>query len=124
MQKGRLHMCAFGLAAAVAAACTVAPERAIVDRFFAAARLRDTTALSRLSTVTFEPLQQGIVVDFEVTNVTPEQEGIKHVTIAATVKLPDGRVVDKALVMTFRRGVLTDDPEAARRWIVTAISEK
>lgn len=41
-------------------------EHMLLDRFFAASRLRDRTALARISTVTFEPLEDGIVVNFVV----------------------------------------------------------
>src|SRR5207248_1357939 len=50
---------------ALLSACGVRPERSILDEFFAASRLRDKTALAKFSTVTFEPLEQGIVVDYK-----------------------------------------------------------
>jgi hypothetical protein len=66
-------------AAAVIVACTaincsVASERALLDQFFAASRLRDRTALARFSTVVFEPLTDGIVEEFVVLSATPERQ--------------------------------------------------
>src|SRR6187431_1416282 len=80
----RLQIAAIGLIA-VFASCTAPPEQSILDQFFAAARLRDNTALGKLATVTFEPLERGIVDDFEITSVTTERPDRKHVTIAARV---------------------------------------
>ena len=48
---------------------SVPAERAILEEFFAAARLRDTKVLNALATTTFEPLQRGIITDFEVEGV-------------------------------------------------------
>src|SRR5258708_7635295 len=53
--------------------CSTASERVLVDRFFAASRLRDRTALARFATVVFEPRTDGIVEDFVVLDVTPER---------------------------------------------------
>ena len=82
-------------------------ERPILERFFGASRLRDTTALQTVATVIFEPLQQGIVRTFEITSVSPERsEGqaiAKDVTVAAPVILPDGQTVQKTLVVTLSR---------------------
>jgi hypothetical protein len=54
--------------------CSGASERALLDQFFAASRLRDRTALARFSTVVFEPRSDGIVEEFVVTAVTPERQ--------------------------------------------------
>ena len=45
---------------------SAASERALLDQFFAASRLRDRTALARFSTVVFEPRTDGIVEEFVV----------------------------------------------------------
>jgi hypothetical protein len=123
MHRSRVDVCALALVTLFAASCSAPPERSIVKRFFAAARLRDNTLLGRIATVTFEPLQQGIVVDFEITNVTPEREGRKEVTVTAPVRLPDGRVAVKTLVMTLQRDDQNDGAEADSAWIVTGIRE-
>ena len=102
--------------------CGVRPERSILDQFFSASRLRDTTVLQTLATVSFEPLQQGIIVEFEIVDVKVESETRKEVTIVAPVRLPDGTEASKRLAITLERGVLGgNDPERARRWIVTRI---
>jgi hypothetical protein len=53
--------------------CSAAAERALLDQFFAASRLRDRTALARFSTVVFEPRSDGIVEEFVVLGATPER---------------------------------------------------
>jgi len=98
-------------------------EEPILDQFFGASRLRDTTALQQISTVTFEPLQQGIVRSFHVAAVTPERADgrqiAKDVNIDATVALPDGRTVRKALVVTLQR----TSGDAVVRWIVIGVRD-
>jgi hypothetical protein len=110
------------LAAVVALAACAAPEQALLEQFFSASRLRDTTALQGVSTVVFEPLQQGIVRTFQIAGVTPERvDGkvvTKDVTVDAPVILPDGRTVQKRLLVTLQRA--TDGDSA--RWIVTGVS--
>ena len=95
--------------------CSVPQERSLLDRFFTASRLRDKTALSNFATVVFEPLEQGIITDFEVVRVAPEQNDAKAVTISAPVKLPDGQVVEKTLIVTLER--------RNGRWIVTHVDD-
>ena len=116
------------LTIAVAIAVTLggcaAPEQSLLEEFFGASRLRDTTALQRVSTITFEPLQQGIVRTFQISGVTPERIGgeqtvTKDVTVVAPVVLPDGQTVRKTLVVTLQRGSGSD----SRRWMVTGVRE-
>lgn len=57
----------------VAAACGGASEYLLIERFFAASRLRDRTALARFATVVFEPNLNGTVSAFEIVSVTPER---------------------------------------------------
>jgi hypothetical protein len=54
--------------------CSNGSERALLDQFFTASRLRDRTALARFSTVVFEPPSDGIVEKFVVAAVTPERQ--------------------------------------------------
>lgn len=56
-----------------AAGCSSPPEQAVLERFFAAARLRDNTALAGFATVTFEPHIDGTVTEFDVTQATAER---------------------------------------------------
>jgi len=60
------------LAAVTLAACST-PEQPILNQFFTASRLRDTTSLANFTTVAFEPNVQGIIISFDITNVTAEQ---------------------------------------------------
>jgi hypothetical protein len=98
-------------------------EEPILDQFFGASRLRDTTALQQIATVTFEPLQQGIVRSFKITAVAAERpqgsQIAKDVNVDATVALPDGRTVQKALVVTLQR----KSGDAAARWIVNGVRD-
>ena len=41
----------------------------LLDQFFSASRLRDRTALQKIATVILEPLEQGTVTTFTITNV-------------------------------------------------------
>ena len=82
-------------------------ERPLLEQFFGASRLRDTTALQAVSTVVFEPREQGIVRTFEIIDVTPERKlqaaVAKEVTIHAPVMLPDGQTVRKTIVISIQR---------------------
>jgi hypothetical protein len=64
---------AIALIVCSAAGCSSPPEAAVLSQFFAAARLRDTTALASFATIRFEPQRDGIVTNFEVTHTAPEQ---------------------------------------------------
>jgi hypothetical protein len=98
-------------------------ERPVLEQFFGASRLRDTTALQAVSTVIFEPLQQGIVRTFRITGVSAErvdgQITTKDVTVDAAVLLPDGRTVQKVLVVTLQHA--RDDE--SRRWMVAGVRD-
>jgi len=113
-----------GVAIAVVLGGCAAPEQSLLDAFFGASRLRDTTALQRVSTVIFEPREQGIVRTFEITGVTSErvdgqQTITKQVTVVAPVILPDGQTVRKTLVITLTRGSAGE----SSRWMVTGVRE-
>jgi hypothetical protein len=115
---------AIGVAIAVVLGGCAAPEQSLLEQFFGASRLRDTTLLQGVSTIIFEPLQQGIVRTFRITGVTPErmdgqQTVTKDVTVVAPVILPDGQTVQKTLVVTLQRGSSGD----SRRWIVTGVRD-
>ncbi len=107
--------------------CSNVGEQPILNRFFAASRLRDTTALQEFSTVVFEPRSQGIITKFEITAVGPERHNgdlvTKEVTIAAPVKLPSGQTSQETLVITMQRAILKGDKEITGRWIITGVKE-
>ena len=105
--------------ALVAAACA-GPERALIDQFFAASRLRDRTALAKISTVIFEPRERGIVTTFDVVKVESLCDGgrdRKSVTISAPVALPAGGTRRETLLVTL-------DRDEAGRWMVTAVRDE
>jgi hypothetical protein len=95
-------------------------EQVLLDQFFNASRLRDRTALQKISTVILEPLEQGAVTTFTITNVV-DLEGpsgliqSKQVNVSAPVRLPDGRTAEKSLSFVLQRG----DRQTTARWIVT-----
>ena len=99
--------------------CSAAAEQSLLNQFFAASRLRDTTALKNIATVVFEPATQGIVTSFAITKIEPfRNDGelvSENVSISAPVKLPSGRTAQKDLVITLQRGT--------GPWIVTAIAD-
>jgi hypothetical protein len=100
------------------AACSVPPEQPLLQQFFSASRLRDTTALHNIATVVFEPREQGTIASFEITNVATHRDGareLKDVTISAPVRRPTGETVRQTLVVTLER---TGDG-----WMVTAVRQ-
>ncbi len=54
-------------------ACSGGPEAPILNQYFTASRLRDTTTLASFSTVAFEPRDQGTIGSFTIQSVSPEQ---------------------------------------------------
>ena len=69
--------------------CARAAEQTLLTQFFAASRLRDLTALSKVSTVVFEPASDGIVTSFEITAIQATQG-------------PDGHPMAKAVSIVQR----------------------
>jgi hypothetical protein len=105
--------------------CGRRPERSTAEEFFDASRLRDKTALAHMATVTFEPLENGIVESFEISKVSKLDDNTKTVSVTAKVRMPgDAGVVQKIVLLTLARGALKNDPAAAGRWIVTGFIER
>ena len=107
--------------------CAGAVEQTLLAQFFAASRLRDLTALSKVSTVVFEPASDGIVTSFEITAIRATQgpDGrpmVKEVSIVAPVKSPSGETALKAFVITMSRGVPGSDQYRLGTWLITAIN--
>ena len=108
------------LLALTAACARHGAEQVLLDQFFNASRLRDRTALQKISTVILEPLEQGAVTTFAITNVV-DLEGpngliqSKQVNVSAPVRLPDGRTAQKSLSFVLQRG----DRQTTAPWIVT-----
>jgi hypothetical protein len=101
---------------ALACAACAGPERPLLEEFFAASRLRDRTALQKISTTIFEPRERGIVRQFEIVKVSRTGAGRKDVTITAPVATADRGTVQKTLAITL-------ELNAAGQWFVTAVSE-
>lgn len=106
--------------------CAVPAEQPMLEQFFAASRLRDKTALQAFSTVTFEPRDQGIVRTFSIARVSDEQRSgatvSKEVTLTAPVELPDGRSVQKTLIVTMQRVMPTGTGAGPGPWIITGVA--
>jgi hypothetical protein len=97
---------AVSLMALTVLSCGAAGERVLLEQFFAASRLRDLTALRRVATVVFEPASDGIITNFEITNVV-DRGTAKEVTMSAPVRMFDGRTVTKNFAVTVEGGMVT-----------------
>jgi hypothetical protein len=99
-------------------ACGHRAEKALVDRFFSASRLGDKGAAQSVSTVFFDPGDQGLVRQFTIKGVTPEEVigGVasKNVTLSASIESPDGVQSEKTIFVTMQRR-----PGAA--WMITGV---
>jgi hypothetical protein len=111
---------------ALTMACSAPTERTIVGDFFAASRLRDLTALSRFSTVVFEPHERGTVSSFRIERVSSEEaaNGVrtKQVQVTALVLQPDGRAADKSLIVKLQKRE-GDSRTLYNGWLVTGVTE-
>jgi hypothetical protein len=102
----------------VVACASHGAEQLLLEQFFSASRLRDRTALQQISTVMFEPLQEGTVAEFTILDVgdlesADGQVVSKRVTVSAPVRLPDGLTATKRIVVLLQR---------RDRWIVTGFT--
>jgi hypothetical protein len=107
--------------------CAHDAERALLNQFFAASRLRDLTALQKMATVVFEPATDGIITSFDILQITAVQspDGMspsKRVLISAPVQLPDGGTVTKTVVVTMGRRPVGGDQNPSRDWMITGIT--
>jgi hypothetical protein len=106
-------------AVALFAACGHPAERALVDQFFAASRLRDRTAAQSIATVFLDPKDAGLVRQFTISSVTPEEEsgGVvsKNVTIRASVESLEGVKAEKTIFVTMQR-------RADAAWMITGVT--
>ena len=100
-----------GLTVAVVVAllsgCSNAREHALLDKFFSASRLRDLTALRTVSSVVFEPRDQGTVLNFEIKSVEEVSAGSKIVHVDAEVRRPDGQTAHQRLLVTISGEMIT-----------------
>jgi len=106
-----VRLYAWGLPVAVAVVllggCSGARERALLDKFFSASRLRDLTALRTVSTVVFEPRERGTVLSFEITSVEEISAHSKIVHVDADVRRPDGQTAREKLLVTISGEMIT-----------------
>jgi len=101
-----------------AAGCSTGVEQPVLAEFFHAARLRDRTALQKLSRVPFDPAVEGMVNEFTVTRVVHHTQGagsVTDVSIVAPVRSLGGAVQTRAFVITIE--------PIAGAWIVTSIRD-
>jgi len=100
------------------AACGHPREQALVDQFFTASRLRDKTAAQTVSTVFFDPKDQGLVRDFTIDSVGAEEESggvaTKSVRLSASVESPEGLTSKKTIYVTMQR-------RQGAAWLITGV---
>ena len=91
------------LVAMLVTACGVlSPDEQLLTDFFEASRLHDTSTVSRMSGVTFNPRTDGIVQSFEVEDATDEGSS-RRVRVRTTVRQSDGVVAARTLIFTLVR---------------------
>ena len=116
-----LQSALLGVCFALMAACAKhGAEQVVLEQFFNASRLRDRTALQKISTVIFEPLEQGTVTAFSIRSVADVESpngrvGSRQVTVSAPVRLPGGQTAEKTIILILQRG----DGVATAQWMVT-----
>jgi hypothetical protein len=93
--------------AASLAGCSNAREYALLERFFSASRLRDLTAVRGVSSVVFEPREQGTVLSFDIKSVEEVSAGSRVVRVDARVRRPDGQTVREVLLVTISGELIT-----------------
>jgi hypothetical protein len=54
------------------AACSSPPEQQLIQKYFAASRMRDNATLQNFATVSFSPTTEGVVQKFEILSVGEE----------------------------------------------------
>ena len=108
------------LALSTAACGRHGAEQVVLEQFFNASRLRDRTALQKISTVIFEPLEHGTVTAFTIRSVADVENpngrvGSRQVTVSAPVRLPGGQTAEKTIIFILQRG----DGVVTAQWMVT-----
>jgi len=119
VRKGKaVWLAAAAVLGLTAAACGHPREQALVDQFFTASRLRDKTAAQTVSTVFFDPKDQGLVRDFTIDSVGAEEESggvaTKSVRLSASVESPEGLRSKKTIYVTMQR-------RQGAAWLITGV---
>jgi hypothetical protein len=96
----------------------------VLENFFRASRVRDTTVLARFGAVILEPRTDGTVQQFDIVRQGIERAGAngtmaKQVTVRAQVRTPAGGVVERDFVVTMERG----SGPRPDRWFITAFRQ-
>lgn len=81
----------------------LSPEEQLLTDFFEASRAYDTTAMARVSAMTFNPRTDGIVDAFTIERVESNGDGTEQVTVIASARAFDGQVGSRRLVFTLGR---------------------
>jgi hypothetical protein len=87
-----LALLAASLAVLTLAGCSGGPEQSILNQFFTASRLADSTSLNYVTMVSFDPRTQGTVTGFTITSVSPEQR--KPLALKALAKAHEDAKAD------------------------------
>jgi hypothetical protein len=104
------------MVALAAAGCGVlSQEEQLLTDFFEAARLHDTTAVAKVSAVTFNPRTDGVVQDFEIQDVA-DDGSTRRVRVRASVRQLAGGSADRMLVFTLVR--------KADRWFIASVDRQ
>ena len=119
VRKGKaVWLAAAAVLGLTAAACGHPREQALVDQFFTASRLRDKTAAQTVSTIFFDPKDQGLVRDFTIDSVGAEEESggvaTKSVRLSASVESPEGLRSKKTIYVTMQR-------RQGAAWLITGV---
>lgn len=91
------------LVGVVISACAgSSPEAMLVERFFAASRLDDASALSDFARVALSP-RAGTVQRFTIADVHSTGERTEDVAVDAQLRTPSGTVQPRRMVITLER---------------------
>jgi hypothetical protein len=58
--------------------CSSQPEQQLLERYFQAARVRDNITLGNIATISFSPIEDGMVQGLAIESVTPEERRPLH----------------------------------------------
>jgi hypothetical protein len=90
--------------------CASQPEKQLLERYFQAARVRDTGTLSNIATVSFSPIEDGTVQGLTIESVGPEERRPLHLKALAKEQI-DARAADEEF--TKRKREYQDDNRAS-----------
>jgi hypothetical protein len=104
---------------------TLGREEQILRLFFDASRAGDSIMLAKVATVRLNPVTDGTVRDFVVTDTgdeTLEADTVrKSVTVRAELHTPRGEMVPRTLIFTFQRSSGGKGRDDVRHWMITGM---